>query len=30
MFKGFKRFRGETTTRVWPFKKVNRTKIQFK
>jgi hypothetical protein len=26
----FNRFRGETATRVWPSRKVDRTKIQFK
>jgi hypothetical protein len=30
MFKEFNRFRGETATRVWPSKRVGRTKIQFK
>ena len=30
MYKDFNRDRAETATRVWPFKKVDRTKIQFK
>jgi hypothetical protein len=30
MFKDFNRFRKETATRIWPFKKGDRKKIIFK
>ena len=30
MFEDFNRVRAETATKVWPFKKVDATKIQFK